>query len=70
METMALDNVIRFPEATRGSLGDSDRVRILRDSRDLTAQKLREAMRLLASLVESDFDRRAAAVLPLRGATY
>lgn len=62
METMALDNVIRFPEATRGSLGDSDRVRsILRDSRDLTAQKLREAMRLLASLVESDFDRRAAA---------
>lgn len=61
METMALDNVIRFPETTRSSLGDSDRVRILRESRDLTAQKLREAVRSLASLIEADFDRRAAA---------
>lgn len=61
METMALDNVIRFPETTRSSLGDSDRVRILRECRDLTAQKLREAVRSLASLVEADFERRAEA---------
>ena len=61
METMALDNVIRFPETTRSSLGDSDRVRMLRESRDLAAQKLREAVRSLLGAMEADFERRATA---------
>ncbi|MBK6552488.1 MAG: DUF1631 family protein [Rhodocyclaceae bacterium] len=61
METMALDNVIRFPETARSSLGDSDRVRILREARDLAAQKLREAVRALISVMEADFEKRADA---------
>jgi hypothetical protein len=47
MVTTALDNVIRFPEGVRGPLTDSDRPRILHQSRDLAAQRLREGVRAL-----------------------
>jgi hypothetical protein len=50
---MATDNVVRFPEANRDSIGGRDRSRTLRESRDLVAQKLREAVRgLIAELQE------------------
>jgi hypothetical protein len=50
---MATDNVVRFPEANRESIGGRDRSRTLRESRDLVAQKLREAVRgLIAELQE------------------
>jgi len=45
MVTMATDNVVRFPESNRDSIGSRDRIRTLRESRDLVAKKLREAVR-------------------------
>lgn len=45
MVTMATDNVVRFPEANRDSIGARDHLRTLRESRDLVAQKLREVVR-------------------------
>lgn len=45
MATTTMDNVIRFPEGARGAVGDGDRPRILHQTRDLAAQKLREAIR-------------------------
>ncbi|MBI5785884.1 MAG: DUF1631 family protein [Rhodocyclales bacterium] len=47
MVTIATDNIVRFPESNRDSIGNRDRLRTLRESRDLVAQKLREAVRSL-----------------------
>lgn len=47
MVTMATDNVVRFPEVKADSIGGRDRLRTLKESRDLVAQKLREAVRSL-----------------------
>jgi hypothetical protein len=54
METMALDNVIRFPESLRGSASDHERARTLMEARNLAAQKLREAIRSLLAEFEED----------------
>jgi len=54
MVTMALDNVIRFPDSARGSLSDSYRTRTLNESRDLVAHRLREAVRPLCSALEAE----------------
>jgi hypothetical protein len=55
MVTMATDNVVRFPEANRDSIGGRDRLRTLKESRDLVAQKLREAVRVLVSELQEEF---------------
>jgi len=61
MATMAMDNVIRFPEGARGSLIDSDRPRILHQFRDLAAQKLREAVRVAIAEIRDAFASRGDA---------
>jgi hypothetical protein len=55
MVTMATDNVVRFPEANRDSIGGRDRLRTLKESRDLVAQKLREAVRVLVAELQDEF---------------
>lgn len=55
MVTMATDNVVRFPESNRDSIGSRDRLRTLRESRDLVAQKLREAVRILVAELQDEF---------------
>lgn len=54
METMALDNVIRFPESPRGFASDQERARTLTEARNLAAQKLRDAIRSLLAEFEED----------------
>lgn len=58
MATMTMDNVIRFPEGARGAPGDGDRPRILHQSRDLAAQKLREAVRAAIAEIRDAFASR------------
>jgi hypothetical protein len=55
MVTMATDNIVRFPEANRDSIGGRDRLRTLKESRDLVAQKLREAVRVLVAELQDEF---------------
>jgi hypothetical protein len=52
---MATDNVVRFPESNRDSIGNRDRLRTLKESRDLVAQKLREAVRVLIAELQDEF---------------
>lgn len=47
-----LDNVIRFPDGARGSVADFDRARMLAETRDLMAHKLREAFRSMLPKLE------------------
>ncbi len=54
MVTMSLDNVIKFPESTRGPLGNHDRARLLKEARALVAQKLRETTRALLAGLQED----------------
>lgn len=54
MVTMATDNVVRFPEGNRDSIGSRDRLRTLKESRDLVAQKLREAVRTLVAGLQEE----------------
>lgn len=54
MVTMAPDNVVRFPDSARGSIGGRDHLRTLKESRDLVAQKLREAIRILVAELQDD----------------
>ncbi|MBI4997028.1 MAG: DUF1631 family protein [Rhodocyclales bacterium] len=55
MVTMATDNVVRFPESNRDSIGSRDRLRTLKEARDLVAQKLREAVRVLVAELQDEF---------------
>lgn len=55
MVTVATDNVVRFPEANRDSIGTRDRLRTLKEARDLAAQKLREAVRVLVAELQDEF---------------
>lgn len=50
--TTAIDNVIRFPEGSRGAGDAADRARVLREGRDVVAQKLRETLRSLFPILE------------------
>jgi len=54
MATVATDNVVRFPESIKGSIGGRDRLRTLKESRDLVAQKLREAVRALVAELQEE----------------
>ncbi|WP_248594789.1 DUF1631 family protein [Candidatus Accumulibacter contiguus] len=49
-----VDNVIRFPEATRGSTTELDRPQTLVKARDLMAQKLCDALRSLLPRLEEE----------------
>jgi hypothetical protein len=54
MVTVAPDNVVRFPDGTRSSIGGREPSRTLKDARDLVAQKLREAIRALFAELDED----------------
>lgn len=51
---VASDNVLQFPDGARDSLIGRDRLRTLREARDLVAQKLREAVRLLVTQMDQE----------------
>jgi hypothetical protein len=54
MAATVVDNVIRFPDGARGSAADYDRARMLTESRDIVAQKLREALRTLLGQLQEE----------------
>lgn len=54
MVTVAPDNVVRFPDGTRSSIGGREPSRTLKDARELVAQKLREAIRALFAELQDD----------------
>ncbi len=54
MVTMSFSNVIKFPESTRGPLGNHDRAHLLKEARALVAQKLRETARALLAGLQED----------------
>ena len=54
MVTVAPDNVVRFPDGTRGLIAGRDRSRTLNESRDLVAQKLREVFRTFLAELQDD----------------
>lgn len=54
MVTMATDNVVRFPDGTRSSIGGREPSRTLKDARELVAQKLRETIRTLFAELQED----------------
>lgn len=54
MATVAPDNVVQFPENTRGLIGGRDSKRTLKEARELVAQKLREAIRTLFGQLQED----------------
>jgi hypothetical protein len=55
MATVAPDNVVQFPDATRGSIEGRGRSRTLKESGDLVAHKLREAVRTLVAELRDEF---------------
>jgi hypothetical protein len=54
MVAMAFDNVIRFPDGARSPGAGPDRVRTLKDAKDLLAQKFREALRSMLTSIGED----------------
>lgn len=58
MMAMALNNVIQFPDSGRNPISGPDRGRLLRESRDLLAQKLRESLRALLPAIQEELAAR------------
>ncbi len=55
MATVTPDNVVQFPDTTRGSIEGRGRLRTLKESGDLVAHKLREAVRTLVAELRDEF---------------
>lgn len=58
MAIQSIDNVIRFPDGAKAYGARPDRQRTLRDARDLFAQKLREALRVLFNRIAEEMSVR------------